>query len=432
MNLAQTAPAQDTDGDGLLDLIDVNGFDASLAGEVRFQASMIEDLDGMSQLTNAAHIFLSRNRIASIERGDLAGLSNLQTLDLRGNQISSIENMAFDGPSNLRTLNLSDNQLTSIERADFEGLVNLQTLDLSGNQLATIKRADFEGLSNLQTLDLRRVTDSATEIQNGAFEGLRNLQTLGLPGRLIGELHDDLNLTGATFEALGACVPGDPFLLEVDFGFCLNSRSLEGLVLNNAHLSSTAFEAIAGQVASISEASLNGLRFSDDSRPETLGSLLDIETLSFVIVDQELYEQYADDFDTFAGREDLLIVAVGDCNADEQLNAEDLACVWTMAERDAVLDILNSLPGDLDGNGEIEFSDFLTLSGNFGMSPAVYIDGDFDLDSEVGFTDYLILAGNFGLGFDFNTDTAVAVPEPSAIAMVMCIVLVLAGACKRD
>ena len=39
-----------------------------------------------------------------------------------------------------------------------------------------------------------------------------------------------------------------------------------------------------------------------------------------------------------------------DCNGDGVVNADDLVCVATIEERDAVLSELNTLPGDLDGN----------------------------------------------------------------------------------
>ena len=42
------------------------------------------------------------------------------------------------------------------------------------------------------------------------------------------------------------------------------------------------------------------------------------------------------------------------------INADDLACVTTIEDRDIVLAELNTLPGDLDGNGDVAFADSLT------------------------------------------------------------------------
>ena len=49
----------------------------------------------------------------------------------------------------------------------------------------------------------------------------------------------------------------------------------------------------------------------------------------------------------------------GDCNSDGVVDATDLACVSSIPERDIVLAELNTLPGDLDGNGGRRFRRFL-------------------------------------------------------------------------
>lgn len=55
--------------------------------------------------------------------------------------------------------------------------------------------------------------------------------------------------------------------------------------------------------------------------------------------------------------------------------------------------------GDLDGNGVVEFADFLILSSNFGNSgsPA---EGDTDGNGEIDFTDFLVISANFGKTVD--------------------------------
>ncbi len=102
----------------------------------------------------------------------------------------------------------------------------------------------------------------------------------------------------------------------------------------------------------------------------------------------------------------------GDCNGDGVLDAGDLACVATIEDRDLVLAALNTLEGDLDGNGAVEFPDFLTLSGNFGLEDASYADGNIDLMGAIDFPDFLTLSGNFG-----KSPAASAVPEPSSLAL---------------
>lgn len=86
----------------------------------------------------------------------------------------------------------------------------------------------------------------------------------------------------------------------------------------------------------------------------------------------------------------------GDCNSDGQVNVADLGCVSDVRERDWVLDSLNILAGDIDGNGKVGFADFLVLAGNFGRDDVGYAQGNIDLEGSVGLADFLILSGNFG------------------------------------
>ena len=90
-----------------------------------------------------------------------------------------------------------------------------------------------------------------------------------------------------------------------------------------------------------------------------------------------------------------ILDVVGDCNGDGVVDAADLACVATIDERDTVLGLLNTLPGDLDGNGDVAFADFLVLSANFGQQGG-YADGNIDLTGEIAFADFLVLSANFG------------------------------------
>ena len=59
--------------------------------------------------------------------------------------------------------------------------------------------------------------------------------------------------------------------------------------------------------------------------------------------------------------------------------------------------ITSSIPGDADGNGIVEFADFLILSSNFGRADGVTRgDGDFDGSGVVDFADFLVLSANYG------------------------------------
>ena len=123
--LVSLASAVDTDGDGLLDLMDVPGFDPSASSRVDsiFEDRGIENLDGADQLTNVQYLSMLCNQIRSIESGDFAGLDALQSIYLFGNEIASIELGAFSGLTNLATLILTTRQIAEL---DLNGVVFTQ------------------------------------------------------------------------------------------------------------------------------------------------------------------------------------------------------------------------------------------------------------------------------------------------------------------
>ena len=112
-----------------------------------------------------------------------------------------------------------------------------------------------------------------------------------------------------------------------------------------------------------------------------------------------------------------------DCNGDGQLNADDLSCVCSSGAADVgdVLQSLGLVRGDLDGDGEVNFLDFLTLAQAFNTE-ADYSSGDVDCSGTVDFQDFLAVANNFGK----SASEVANVPAPSSIsmlAMLLCICL---------
>lgn len=56
------------------------------------------------------------------------------------------------------------------------------------------------------------------------------------------------------------------------------------------------------------------------------------------------------------------------------------------------------IAGDTDGDRDVDFEDFHTLSQNFGSTDATgTAEGDFDLNGRVDFIDFLMLSENFGV-----------------------------------
>ena len=83
------------------------------------------------------------------------------------------------------------------------------------------------------------------------------------------------------------------------------------------------------------------------------------------------------------------------CDVPSVLSDVD-RCLLSAEAADEVLKELGLLPGDLNGDGFIDFSDFLRLSANLGRMTSTYTDGDIDRDGVIGLDDFLILLGNFG------------------------------------
>ena len=86
------------------------------------------------------------------------------------------------------------------------------------------------------------------------------------------------------------------------------------------------------------------------------------------------------------------------------------------------------LDGDLDGNGRVEFADFLVLSANFGdeSKGGVLANGDADLNGSIDFNDFLILSNNFGS----SSTSLAATPEPCSLGLLGFGLMAL-GTCRR-
>lgn len=84
--------------------------------------------------------------------------------------------------------------------------------------------------------------------------------------------------------------------------------------------------------------------------------------------------------------------------------------------------------GDLDGDGQVAFADFLVLSANFGTNVADHTFGDIDCNGSVQFADFLVLSNNFGQAVGAE---ASSVPEPSSAVLALLGTLVLLSVRKK-
>lgn len=121
-----------------------------------------------------------------------------------------------------------------------------------------------------------------------------------------------------------------------------------------------------------------------------------LETINLTSFDLRDPDYYEDMTLTLIEYTPQVEVLAGDCNGDAVVDASDLDCVANIGERDIVLETLDTVAGDLDGDGEVSFTDFLTLSRNFGQQLTSYSSGNIDMEGGIDFSDFLALSRNFG------------------------------------
>ena len=121
-----------------------------------------------------------------------------------------------------------------------------------------------------------------------------------------------------------------------------------------------------------------------------------------------------------------------DCTKSGFLSANDLTCSNVLGTTDRILNRLGLLHGDLNGDRQVAFDDFLTLADNFGKPKGRYTDGDIDGSGDVGFLDFLTLAENFGRGSTSTTlPSLAAVPEPHSRMGFLLGMVFVCGVCRR-
>lgn len=495
----------DSDGDGLFDLVDHPRFESTLNGlrNGNYRRQRIQDLDGARLLINIDSLSVNDNLITAIERNDFDNLLNLRRLRLGGNQISSIEAGAFDGLTGLRELSLGNNkipsieaglfsrlagleeldlernQLTSIEGglfrgltnlidlclvtnliasvnvADFDGLTNLQRLNLGGNQLTnlgnsaflglatlqhlgvsrnqltSIDRDDFIGLTSLRSLDLSE--NQISRIENGSFAGSSDLQSLDLSDNLLTEL----NLTRATFESLKRTE------LFIDW------TNIISLVLDDARLSQSSFNAFVRRAGTRRNVSLVGLTFTDQP-PRDFDRVLRT-SLYDLTIDQELFELYAEEINSWAeidGKSLTVVAGLCDVNRDGECNSSDvdemtrLVAEGTESAEYRFSFIKRESPhgfntniGDANLDGNFNGNDLVDVF-NAGQyedkidDNSLWATGDWNGDGEFNSSD--LVFAFLDNGYDMNQGPAPAnAPEPSTSILMIVVLACLSGIKRR-
>ena len=125
----------------------------------------------------------------TLQSGDFAGLSGLQTLILKSVALSSLPANVFDGLTSLNKLNLKNTGLTGLPSGVFEDLTSLTELTLENNPLRSLASDTFANLSGLRMLNLRKTRLST--LPDGLFGNLSALTELNLRGNVLTALAAD-------------------------------------------------------------------------------------------------------------------------------------------------------------------------------------------------------------------------------------------------
>ena len=78
-------------------------------------------------------------------------------------------------------------------------------------------------------------------------------------------------------------------------------------------------------------------------------------------------------------------------------------------------DVYATVPGDLNFDGRVNFTDLLTLAQHYGQQDAGWIGGDLDGSGTVDFGDLLTLAQHYGAG---PTGAFASVPDPASLGLL--------------
>ncbi|XP_061422291.1 leucine-rich repeat and transmembrane domain-containing protein 1-like [Lethenteron reissneri] len=99
-------------------------------------------------------LWMSSNRISSLQAGTFRGLTRLTVLNLANNELTYLPAGVFDELKNLRVLNLNNNKLKFLREGTFDRLPKLKVLHLHENQLRSLPEGCLDRLESLEGVHL--------------------------------------------------------------------------------------------------------------------------------------------------------------------------------------------------------------------------------------------------------------------------------------
>ncbi len=127
--------------------------------------------------------------------------------------------------------------------------------------------------------------------------------------------------------------------------------------------------------------------------------------------------------------EDINALAAAINSTDLRYDLDGDGTVGTSDHSLLITEVFQTLSGDANLDGSVDFADFVALADRFGGHGG-WESGDFDANGLIDFTDFTLLAENFGTVA--GATTAASVPEPSGwLLAVFLFVTCLRGSVRR-
>ena len=114
---------------------------------------------------------------------------------------------------------------------------------------------------------------------------------------------------------------------------------------------------------------------------------------------------------------DLLRIAINTGSADPIYDVNGGGLDGTDFDYE-VESIIGSAFGDADLNMQVNFTDFVSMSNNFGSTATGWAQGNFNLDDITNFEDFVLLANNYGADLSSGVSAQETVPEPASLLLL--------------
>ncbi len=128
--------------------------------------------------TEAIKVFLPYNQLKTIENASFSQLGSCEHLWLSGNKIQSIQKSAWNGLVRLKILQMDHNQIKVLQKDTFTGLPNCTKLLIAHNKIQEIQSGAFNDLLLVEKLELNN--NDIEILKEGMFYGLPNCEVLYL------------------------------------------------------------------------------------------------------------------------------------------------------------------------------------------------------------------------------------------------------------